>query len=579
MGDKEALTAPENANGEDTERQMEMPPEFLEMGNLKDSIVHKGQQEKPKELAKAAMARRTISVENSVPEIESTAKIPDAVDSKAKELKSQSLENIQEDTPSDANPAPENDTAENETAEKPLLSKTDEEGVTVERANEGDADGNTTFCCLTIKRKPSDKPDWPPKFQIKDIILAFIGFLTFAIDYGTDIRLLIYYYTEQRWSHLYLTAGFIIVPSVISGIISMIWYKMYYRRDKRNKYEHAKTLYVFRIVLSFLQLGRLWRQAEYIYNASHSIRMERKNENSAEADRLRKRATEEKRDATILGLIDGFLESALQLILQIFIAADNQYYVTDFPILSSLLASWVSTSLIITTYYRANRKAQKTKKNVDYVSSLFYLLWRMFELGPRYILLGLCAAYFKPWVFIVALLHAVFVALLYYFMKAELAGICDDPSEEKTPNEASSAENGAVTAQENEKETENNTRVQQPKSKGCGVPILQYAFLAILGFIGLFSFINLKEGKTRYLTFIYYVVYYAENLLMVGLLVWLADDRLPPPDCYILVVAPIGIVGHVINAGLFYMCFHPETAGEKRIIAPRVKMNWPISRK
>lgn len=73
-----------------------------------------------------------------------------------------------------------------------------------------------------------------------------------------------------------------------------------------------------------------FRQAEYIYNSSHSIRMEK--ENSAKAQRLRKRATEEKRDATILGLIDGFLESALQLILQIFIAADNQYYITDFPI-------------------------------------------------------------------------------------------------------------------------------------------------------------------------------------------------------------------------------------------------------
>lgn len=259
--------------------------------------------------------------------------------------------------------------------------------------------------------------------------------------------------------------------------------------------------------------------------------------------------------------------------------------------MSSLLASWVSTSLIITTYYRANRKAQKDKENVDYVSSFFYLLWRMFELGPRYILLGLCAAYFKPWVFIVAVPHVIFVVLLYRFMKAELAGICDDPSEEKTAkvNEASSAENGDVNAKVTETEngdatarenkTENKTDDQQARSKGCGVPVLQHAFLVVLGFIGLFSFINLKEGQTKYLTFIYYVVYYAENLVMVALLVWLADDRLPPPDCYVLVVAPIGIVGHVISAGLFYMCFHPKTAGTRRIIAPRVKINCPILRK
>lgn len=586
MGDKEALTVQEKTNDEDMDGKVELPPGIKDM-DLKSSVVYKGQQEKPKELAKAAMARRAISVDDNVPETESKDQKPVADDSKAKVAKTQSLENIQENTPSDQHPAPDYDTAENETVNKPLLSPPAEGEVTTENAD----DGNNTFCCLTIKTKPSNKPDWPPKFQIKDIILAFIGFLTFAIDYGTDIRLLIYYYTEQRWSHLYLTAGFIIVPSVISGIISMIWYKMYYKRDIRHEYKHARTLYLFRILLSFLQLGRLWRQAEYIYNASHSIRMERDKENSAKAHRLRKRATEEKRDATILGLIDGFLESALQLILQIFIAADNQYYITDFPILSSLLASWVSTSLIITTYYRANRKAQKDKQNVDYVSSFFYLLWRMFELGPRYILLGLCAAYFKPWVFIVAVPHVIFVVLLYRFTKAELAGICDDPSEEEPAkeNEAVSAENGDVKASGTETEngdatagenkTENKTNDQQGQSKGCGVPILQYAFLVILGFIGLFSFINLKEGKTRYLTFIYYVVYYAENLVMVALLVWLADDRLPPPDCYVLVVAPIGIMGHVISAGLFYMCFHPQTAGERRIIAPRVKINCPILRK
>lgn len=254
MGDKEALTVQEKTNDEDMDGKVELPPGFMDK-DLKSSVIYKGQQEKPKELAKAAMARRAISVDDNVPETESKDQKPVADDSKAKVAKTQSLENIQENTPSVQHPAPDYDTAENETVNKPLLSPPAEGEVTTENAD----DGNTTLCCLTIKTKPSDKSDWPPKFQIKDIILAFIGFLTFAIDYGTDIRLLIYYYTEQRWSHLYLTAGFIIVPSVISGIISMIWYKMYYKRDIRHEYKHAKTLYLFRILLSFLQLGRLWR--------------------------------------------------------------------------------------------------------------------------------------------------------------------------------------------------------------------------------------------------------------------------------------------------------------------------------
>ncbi|XP_061172140.1 XK-related protein 6-like [Saccostrea echinata] len=557
MEDKEVLTSKEEKMTEPSG----LPPGFMDLP-LDTSVRYAGQSEKAKNLAKAAMARRLYSVEDTknvdaVPGVDTTDSKSDLELNKpeASDNPGGGQEKSENKT---QNSSPETAPDKPEDVQKPLIEHKEEAG------DSGEDDGNKTFCCLTIKTKPSTKLDWPPRFQIKDIVLAFIGFFTFAVDYGTDIRLLVFYYYENRLTHLYLTAGFIIVPSVISGIISVIWYKMYYRRDKRNKYEHAKTLYIFRITLSFFQLGRLWRQGEYIYYVAHSLRLEKHGKND-KACTLRKRATEEKRDATILGLIDGFLESALQLLLQIFIAANSQSSVTEFPILSSLMSSWVSTSLIITTYYRANRKAQKAKSNVDYVSSLFYLLWRMFELGPRYILLGLCAAYFKPWSFIVAALHVIFVTLLYRFMKAELAGICEDPTEE-TPD-ARSAENGDAGQDENQ------TEAQKSGSKGCGVPMLQHAFLLVLGFIGLFSFINLKEGKTRYLTFIYYVVYYAENMVMVALIIWLADDRFPPPDCYVLVVAPIGIVGHVVCAGIFYLLFHPETSGKRRIVAPRVKIN------
>lgn len=102
-------------------------------------------------------------------------------------------------------------------------------------------------------------------------------------------------------------------------------------------------------VIELFKLFSRFRQGEYIYCVAHSLRLEKKGK-ATEARALRKRATEEKRDATILGLIDGFLESALQLLLQIFIAADSQNYVTDFPIRKSnhqiRIYSWFSDVLI-----------------------------------------------------------------------------------------------------------------------------------------------------------------------------------------------------------------------------------------
>jgi hypothetical protein len=234
---------------------------------LKDSVRYTGKSESDntKDLAKAAMARRLYSVEeplsvNSDPSL--TPQISDVKERKVLEK----LENGEKKNPDKVllnetvpdKPTYTEQPREEEEAKDPLLDGSTEKDESPED-HEAEDDGNKTLCCLTIKFQPSNKPDWPPKFQIKDIVLAFIGCFAFAVDYGTDIRLLLFYYNEHRLTHLYLTAGFIIVPSFISGIISVIWYKMYYRRDVRNEYKHAKTLYYFRIALSFLQLGRLWR--------------------------------------------------------------------------------------------------------------------------------------------------------------------------------------------------------------------------------------------------------------------------------------------------------------------------------
>ena len=72
---------------------------------------------------------------------------------------------------------------------------------------------------------------------------------------------------------------------------------------------------------------------EYLYCISHTFRLEReikKLQKEGNSDsiqhlnekltQLRRTAAAEKRDAAILGLIDGFMESALQLSLQLYLS-------------------------------------------------------------------------------------------------------------------------------------------------------------------------------------------------------------------------------------------------------------------
>ena len=100
---------------------------------------------------------------------------------------------------------------------------------------------------------------WPPKFHTRDIVFGLWALFTFAFDYGTDLRLAVEYVENKEYTWFILTLSFIAVPSFISGIISVIWYKMTYKRDVKYGYRHAKTLYYSRMIFSFLQLGRIFR--------------------------------------------------------------------------------------------------------------------------------------------------------------------------------------------------------------------------------------------------------------------------------------------------------------------------------
>ena len=117
-----------------------------------------------------------------------------------------------------------------------------------------------TTCCFKIYEKGTNPhTTWPPKFHYRDILFGLWALFTFAFDYGTDVALAVEYVKDKEYKWFILTLSFIAIPSFISGIISVIWYKMTYKRDLECGYKHAKTLYYSRMFFSFIQLGRIFR--------------------------------------------------------------------------------------------------------------------------------------------------------------------------------------------------------------------------------------------------------------------------------------------------------------------------------
>lgn len=139
--------------------------------------------------------------------------------------------------------------------------------------------------------------------------------------------------------------------------------------------------------------------------------------------------------------------------------------------------SLASTAWTHASYYKTNRISKKNKKNVSHVGLALYFLWRICEIGPRIVLLSLCIYCFYPWCFIPIVLHFLFIFGYFCHINPELSGVCHN--------------------------------------RCCNYP-----FLLLMSYIGTFCFINLKDGETKKISIIYYLVFYAENTIMSALIIW-----------------------------------------------------------
>lgn len=359
---------------------------------------------------------------------------------------------------------------------------------------------------LHINETVSEENDWPPEFSKIDFLLLCVGVFLFLLDIASDWRLAVSYYIDNNLWLFYVSAGFIAVPSFFSGILSIVWYIM----EEKNHDEINQVRVVFRVLFSFLQLGRAYRSVETLYLMAKGWRA-----HESRKKHLRIKTINHMQDAAILELFDGFLESALQLVLQLYLTLSVPIKL-DLIRGGTLLLSLASTAWIKTSYYRTNRISKRDKKNVGYVGSAFYFLWRICEIGPRILLISLCIYSFYPWCFIPIAFHFMFMFGYFCHINPELSGVCHH--------------------------------------KFCNYP-----FLLLMSYIGIFCFMNLKDGETKRISIIYYIVFYTENVLMTVLIIWYAVSEYVDLGVWTyssMCFVPGGLF-QVAFMFVFYRYFHP----------------------
>ena len=213
--------------------------------------------------------------------------------------------------------------------------------------------------------------------------------------------------------------------------------------------------------------------------------------------------------------------------------------------MSSLISSWISTAMILTMYYRINRSANQEKDNVDVISSFMYFLSRFVEIGPRCLLFALTIFYFKPWCFIFIPFHVAYVTTMYALNNPKFEGICPQP--EGTPVQDRKRKEGSKMS---------SFSICSSDDGSCS-SVLSKLFIFLMGLIGLFSFMNLKEGSTFKTAMLYYMVYYIENIVMVVFIIVTSSSTGGTSWDYCLFAVPVGLLCHVLLIFLFYSFCHP----------------------
>ncbi|XP_068679613.1 XK-related protein 8-like [Montipora foliosa] len=292
-------------------------------------------------------------------------------------------------------------------------------------------------------------------------IFAVISILTFVADIASDIVVSVLYYLDGSYLWFSLTLGFVILSSLVTQIFSVKWFY----EDSEDQTWGTYLLHVF-------QVGPVVRYFRVI-RAGWRTRQNDATNTDYEA------YLAEWRDISMLRLFECFLESAPQLVLQLFIMAYNQRFEIESDLFTALAAgsSLVSLAWAIVAYTKALRDFLREGTNMSWIGFFLQIIWRLSMVASRVVALVLFASYYTTWLFVAVAIHW---ALMTSWLVCQNTLFCVD-------------ENG--------------------RNHLCR----EYLFDFVIGFVYIFSFFNIKDGMTRIRVIPYYVIMLCENTVFLVL--------------------------------------------------------------
>lgn len=348
-----------------------------------------------------------------------------------------------------------------------------------------------------------------------------VGFIVFSIvsfffDIITDILVASFYWHNGDTWYFTMTVIFITIPTLVVTGISLRWYIVDSREELAPKV--STCTWIIRAVFLILQLGPVIR---YIESLIYGLKFKLSKNDKSSRKKWFKHMVYEDTDASMLRLFECFMESAPQLVLQLYIvfhrqfvlppdtftievkvSGDRSFFQTPVIQTMSILASLTSLSWSLVSYHQMLRMSMPCKINMNWKGMIVQFFWRFFMIGSRVLVLALFSARWQYYVGIFCLIHWGMAFLWILSMKT---CFCRSRCEEVGYN-------------------------------------------ALLAVMFIFCYFNPVDSPTRWRYTIYYVTAFIENSILLVLFFLKTDSRF-------LFLDLAGISGHYVAfiLGLTFM--------------------------
>lgn len=428
----------------------------------------------------------------------------------------------------------EEDTEEEKTCHKyPILSK----------PVDNDSNGRDKLLSSSSNEMVCDDIDALPKnlrYNWFDLLCTLISMTTYIADVVMDCVVAYYFYhlaVDHGIYHYWyfgLTVTFLLLPSLTMMGFSFRWYLM----DEENPHlpKAGTVKWMVRLIFMLVQMAPLLRYVESIRYGVLSRIAKAREENCGDASKKQFYRRERRKyytlmvyedaDATLLRLYESFMESAPQLVVQIYILIKDPHANRMKEILDqnqeinpylklSILALSVATSLVslawsLVVYHRSLRYTFPDKKNISLLGTVVQFLWNFSWITARVLALSLFASCFPVWIGPLAAVHWMVMSAWVVYQR----------------------------------------------TSACNTRCEEFLFALVLGAIYIFSFFNAKEERTRYKYLLFYSFCFVENTALVSVWFWRAEPslwyRVPA-----IVSHYLAFFGSIVFMLLYYVCCHP----------------------